>query len=83
MFKVVEGNILAAFQEASQYDLLTNTELRVVFPRWPSIAWLQSRLITNDKLLDPVLFFASVVELSQLVVQRDVLCSLSHTTYPL
>ena len=22
--------------EVSQYDLLTNTELRVVFPKWPS-----------------------------------------------
>ena len=41
-FKVVEGDIYwlhsKPISETLQYDLLTNTELRVVFPRWPSLA---------------------------------------------
>ena len=47
--------------EASQYDLLTNTELRVTTGGLSKMAvnWLQNLLITN-KLLDPVLFLRSV-----------------------
>ena len=46
--------------KASQYHLLANSELRVVFPRWPSIG-SKTLLITNNQLLVPVLFLISVV----------------------
>ena len=45
--------------EASQYDLLTNTELWVVFSRWPLIGFKTGS--SHNELLDPVLFFRSVV----------------------
>ena len=32
--KLSKGTHLLYFSEALQYDLLTNTELRLVFPRW-------------------------------------------------
>ena len=53
------GNMLTAskpISEVMQYDLIINTKLQVVLPRWPSISFKTMKLITNNELLDQSYF---------------------------